>query len=267
MPWQPTKIIEVLDHAVDTATHPVIVKTDQGHGYFKAIENPAGASALAREFIGTSLADWLDLPTFRYCLFDFDGKLDIVLSDGTRVNQGVGFMTKEEPGDNWDKTTDMLDDLVNKDDITRLVILDTWLRNIDRCFQHNGKFHTNSNNVFIAMTPKNEYILKAMDFTHAFLGNLDQTMDKSSNINDEEIYGCYPAFSQFLNKEIAVKTCEKLKKIQDKDIRPLFVAIPTIWNIDHGTKESWMRFILGRANFVANTFLWLSRLDTSYLRF
>ena len=83
----------------------------------------------------------------------------------------------------------------------------------------------------------------------------------------EAIYGYYPAFSPFLNKEIAVKTCENLKKIQDKDIRPLFETIPAGWNVDQDTKESWMRFILGRASFVATTFLRLSKIDPSYLQF
>ena len=266
--WSPTKIVDVLDNKTGTSTNPVVVSTDNGTGYFKAVENNQGTAALAREFVGTSLAAWFGLSTFKFCLFEFDGKLEIILANGERVGKGTGFMTKEEEGDSWDKTIPMLDCLTNKDDITRLVCFDTWVRNVDRCYRdHKEKVHTNADNVYLTSASKKLYTLKAMDFTHAFLGNLDNTMDKADNVQDEAIYGLFPGFRNFLKKDIAVNASAKLRSVQDETVRPHVESIPNSWNIGADTREAWIRFLVGRAAFVACSFLRLSGLDNSYLRF
>jgi len=266
-PWKPTQIVRVFSRDIGTATSPVVVMTDKGIGYFKAVENDEGSFALAREFIGTSLATWLGLSTFNYCLFNFDGELKIILENGRLVGKGVGFMTKEEPGYYGDRTISMLNRLANKEDITRLVCFDTWIRNVDRCFKYDDKLQTNWNNVFMSVASKKQFTLKAMDFTHAFWGNLDQKMDKATNVNDEEIYGLFPEFVPFLKKDIAIKTCKKIAKIQEKTIRSYIESIPDDWNIVQDTREAWIRFVIERANFVSSTFLRLSKLDTSYFLF
>ena len=265
--WQPTKIVNVLDNDVGTSTSPVIVLTDKGVGYFKAIENKEGTDALAREFVGTALASWFGLSTFAYCLFDFDGKYEMVLDDGRRVNSGIGFMTKKETGPVWNKTKAMLDNVVNKDDITRLVCFDTLVRNPDRHCIHNRKSCTNSTNVFLALTKKNQFTLKAMDFTHAFPGRLDSTIDNEKNVNDKGIYGLFPEFVDFLKKDVAIAACAKLRKVRDETVRQYVEAIPGSWNISMDTREAWIQFIVKRAVFVANNFLRLSKLDRSYLPF
>ena len=265
--WHPTKIVKIIDNDISTSTSPVIVLTEKGKGYFKAVENNEGANALARKFVGTALASWFGLSTFAYCLFEFDGQSEMTLNNGKHVNQGTGFMTKKESGSNWDKTTAMLDKIINKDDITRLVCFDTWVRNPDRHCVHKGKPHTNSTNVFLATAPEKKLILKAMDFTHAFPGCIDNTMDNVKNVYDVTIYGLFAEFVNFLKKDIAVVACAKLRRVKDQNVRQHIEAIPQSWNIDAETREAWIRFIVKRANFVANNFLRLSKLDNSHLSF
>ena len=263
--WHPTKIVEVIDNDLTTSTSPIIVLTDKGTGYFKVLENKEGANALAREFIGTALASWFGLSTFAYCLFDFDGTQEMTLHDGSPVNKGIGFMTRKESGVNWDQTTTMLDKVINIDDITRLVCFDTLVRNTDRYCIHNGKSHLNLTNVFITTSLKKRPVLKAMDFTHAFPGSLDNTMDNVKKVCDENIYGLFPQFVGFLKKDIAISACKRLRKLRDKTARRYVEAIPHSWNIGTETREAWIRFIVQRAAFVANNFLRLSNLDNSYL--
>jgi len=254
-------------HVADTATNPAVVQTDAGTGYLKAIENDSGSDALAREFVATSLAELVGLSTFKYCLFDFDGKLEVILSNGAKVEKGMEFMTKEEQGINGKAAMSMLNHLVNKDHIARLICFDTFVRNVDRCYIYNGKRHVNWDNVFLAHAPRGRFLLKAMDFSHAFWGNLDNAMDKADNVNDEEIYGLFPEFSRFLKKSIVVEVCKALTKIQNNDVHAIIDSIPVDWNIGQDTREAWIRFIIGRADFVANNFLRLSGLDTSRLIF
>jgi hypothetical protein len=241
--------------------------TDKGKGYFKAVENSHGADAIAREFIGTALASWFGLSTFAFCLFEFDGKIEITLNNGSRVNAGTGFMTKEVQGTDWDKTAEMLNKVVNKDDITRQVCFDTWVRNPDRHCIHNEKPRTKSNNVFFAEAPKKQLILKAIDFTCAFSGTLDGIMDNAKSVYDESVYGLFPEFECFMKIDIALSACRKLKRMKDKIARRHVEAIPQSWNIDVDTREAWIRFIVERAEFLANNLLRLLKLDTTYLPF
>lgn len=55
-PWQPTTIKRILLPARDTASQVVVVETDQGNGYLKALGNRAGTHSLAVELVTTRLA-------------------------------------------------------------------------------------------------------------------------------------------------------------------------------------------------------------------
>ena len=263
--WQPTKIIEVIDNGIGTSTNPVVVLTDKGVGYFKAVENNEGTDALAREFIGTALASWFGLSTFTYCLFDFDGKYEMTLNNNRHVNKGIGFMTRKESGLDWNKSTAMLDKVINKDDITRLVCFDTLVRNPDRYCVREKEPHANSTNVFFAKASDGHITLKAIDFTHAFPGSLDNTMNNVKKVCDENVYGLFPQFEKFLKKDVAVSACARLRKLRDRTARRYVEAIPQSWNIGVETREAWIHFIIQLAAFVANNFLRLTKLDNSYL--
>src|ERR1041384_1935089 len=67
--WQPTEITGFVDH-FDTACSVLLVDTDAGRGYLKAMGNLAGNHALACEWLGTSFAQMLGLPTFHMALVE-----------------------------------------------------------------------------------------------------------------------------------------------------------------------------------------------------
>ena len=202
--WSPTCIKRVQRCDVDSSTNPVVVLTDKGTGYFKALGNPEGAHVLAREFVGTSLATVLGLPTFEYSIIYFDGNQDIQfvkngISCGT-AERGHGFITREVQGNVWDGSPESLECIINPRDITRLVCLDTWVRNRDRYFLfQDGKIHTRIDNVFLRGDSKNkqkdDMTLVASDFTHALFCDGKTTL----KANDEMVYGLFPAFEKFLD--------------------------------------------------------------------
>lgn len=65
--WQPTAIRHHI-RSLPTSTGTMLVCTDAGDGYLKAMGNPAGEHALACELVGTQLAAWFGLPVFDFAI-------------------------------------------------------------------------------------------------------------------------------------------------------------------------------------------------------
>jgi hypothetical protein len=194
--WHPTIIKRVEKNNISSSTTPVLILTDQGEGYFKVLGNKEGPHVLACEYVGTSLAALLGLATFEYCLFYFSGEPEIVLPNNFKAKPGTGFLTKAESGSTWDGTKEILRNITNQDDITKLVCLDTWVRNQDRYFPSNDnkKSRRNFDNVFLSNESKNGLTLKVFDFTHAFTNGRDVTTKINQNIRDPAVYGLFPEF-------------------------------------------------------------------------
>jgi hypothetical protein len=163
--WQPTQILRYVK-TVPTSTNVAIVDTDVGKGYLKAIGNPEGEHALACEWVGTQLADWFGLRTFDYALIELDAEVnEIPFTDRSLAKSGHGFITRGEDGDKWSGTDRELKRLANPDDITRLVVFDTWVQNRDRHREGLNK----PDNVFISTEgPPGKLVLVVSDHTHCF---------------------------------------------------------------------------------------------------
>lgn len=65
--WHPKYVVRPIDARL-SSTNVVIVETDLGPGFLKAIGNPAGTHCLACELVATQLAEWLGLQTLDYGL-------------------------------------------------------------------------------------------------------------------------------------------------------------------------------------------------------
>jgi len=259
--WSPTVITEVVKNDIQSSTSPVIVETDEGRGYFKALGNEYGPQVLACEFVGTSLARLLGIPTFDFCIITLGKVPEIHLADGRPAEPGPGFITKAEQGQTWDGTEKMLEKISNRQDITRLVCVDTWTRNQDRYFQReDGTIRQNFDNIFLSFESKNRLTLKAFDFTHAFTNGRDVNAKIAREANDDQIYGLFPEFRDFLNKDTARQMCGKLKTIKDKQIQPIIDQIPREWEIDAATRQAWVDFIVSRAGFLSQHFITMTGL-------
>ena len=254
--WCPTVIKEVVRHDIQSSTNPVVVETDEGLGYFKALGNKEGPQVLACEFVGTSLAGLLGIPTFEFCIIPFNGIPEIQLADGRLAKPGHGFITKEEPGEVWDGSKKMLKKIGNVQDITRLVCVDTLTRNQDRYFlRDDGTIRQHFDNVFLSFESKRGLTLKAFDFTHAFTNGGDVNTKIVRDVNDARPYGLFQEFKDFLDEETAIQACDKLKAIKDKHIRPIIDQIPREWEIDSATRGAWGEFIVSRAAFLSKNFI------------
>lgn len=233
------------------------VVLEAGSGYLKAMGNPEGSHALAREWIGTCLARAFGLSTLNYGLVDIDSSVDeIPLSSGGKAISGTAWVTETEPGHVWGGTESELIQLDNPQDIARLVLFDTWIRNRDRFAPPDMNRNPNYGNVFFSSrhSAPGQYRLLAIDHTHVFTENstLTHRIAHITAIRDERLYGCFPQFVTYLNAQQLEPIAEELGNFDPPRIRRIMEALPTDWDVAGGVREALNDFLIQRSRFVAN---------------
>jgi hypothetical protein len=189
MIWQPTCITQFVE-ARKSSTMVVIVETDAGRAFLKAMGNPEGEHALACDWVGTQLARWFGLATLDQAIVDVDEFVEIRFLNGNLARPGPALVTRALKGDNWSGEPRQLAKVLNLDDISRLVVFDTWLLNRDR---HSAN-RLNRDNVFLSAESEQLELL-AIDHTHCFGmsgGELTERVAHIGNCRDGAVYGSFP---------------------------------------------------------------------------
>jgi hypothetical protein len=274
-PWSP-KRIERHERTLESSTRPSIVSTDAGRAYVKSMGNPEGLHALVSEFVGSQLADQLGLRTLEFNLIQIDPtQVQIPLdaddekpwSERTFALPGPGFISREVRASPWGGTGPELDKLINPDDLTRLVLLDTWVLNIDRHPRRPphellGARRPNFDNVLLEDVVRGRKLrsrLIAMDFTHAFAmrqGELRRRYEIGL-VKDEGVYGLFPQFEPFIRERAAENGCMDLREIVRAPARidEVLGRIPKEWCADDSIRLALRNFLLERAAYLVDDFL------------
>lgn len=232
------------------------VQTDQGSAFLKAMGNPEGPHVLVCDLVGTRLAEWFGLPTFEYGTMSVTSQYGLTFLDDGEVEPGPAFVTKYDPGDVWGGMERQLKQLSNPDDITRLVVFDTWTRNCDRHSPDGQRI--NRNNVYLSEdAPPGNLLLRAMDHSHCFTCGkpLSRRIADIDRVKDEGIYGLFPEFRPWLDRRIVAQTVEKLRSFTKHDARLMTQAIPGEWDVDEPTREALIQFLASRAAFLASSIM------------
>ncbi len=251
--WQPRTVLRFI-RSYPTSTNVVRVDTDAGEGFLKAMGNPEGPHVLACELVGTLLAEWLGLPTLEHALVQVTPEDEIPLARGGMAVPGPAFITKAESGFPWGGDEDVLRRMRKPQDISRLVVLDTWIRNCDR-YRPAPNRRVNRDNVFLGWKsgPERGLLLFAMDQTHAFTcgRELTRRIDHLDAIRDTTIFGCSPEFVPFLDREYVRIAVGRLRQMDGAQAGRFVARVPMEWQVDPPVREAWSRFIVERAAFVA----------------
>lgn len=259
MTWQPTCITQFIE-ARKSSTMVVIVETDAGRGFLKAMGNPEGEHALACDWVGTQLAAWFGLPTLDQAIVDFDGVPELRLFNGLVAGAGPALVTRAVKGDGWSGEPRQLASLRNPDDISRLVVFDTWIRNRDRY----SAGRQNRDNVFLRAESKQLELL-AIDHTHCFgtsSGALTERVAHIGNCKDDAVYGLFPEFKKCLKKGVVSQAAERLATIDENAVKRIVGGIPGEWRVPENAKSALVGFVVQRAAYVAATIyerLWPQR--------
>ena len=249
--WRPT-FIRKQELALKTGTMALRVQTDQGSAFLKAMGNPEGPHVLVCDLVGTRLADWFGLSTFDFGTIPVKAEYGLTFLEDGEVEPGPAFVTKYDPGDVWGGEERQLKQLSNPEDISRLVVFDTWTLNCDR-HSPDGK-RINRNNVYLSEdAPPGNLLLRAMDHSHCFtcgkplspkIGNIDR-------VKDEGIYGLFPEFLPWLDCQIVAQAVEKLRSFTKHDAQVMTQTIPGEWDVDSTTREALVQFLTSRAAFLS----------------
>ena len=250
--WRPKQVLRFIRN-FDSGAGTIEVQTDAGRAYLKGIGNHSGEQVLACEWIGTQLAEWLDLHVFDYAIVQVTEADELPLFRGSFIKPGPAFVTRGEHGQSWGGKARQLKRIANPDDITRLVVLDTWTRNCDR--RSPGGQRVNRDNVFLSEeAPRGKFILKAMDHTHCFTCGSDLTrrLAHIDTVKDAGIYGLFPEFQPFLDRSVFRRTMKKLSALQRSEIGDIVRKIPDEWDVSATARAAMVDFIVGRAAYLVD---------------
>jgi hypothetical protein len=238
----------------------VLVETDAGPGYLKAMGGSEGLHILACEWVATQLAQWYGLPTFDYAIVSVTEADEIPFHNGGKAQVDPAFITRAESGEPWSGKAKQLRHLVNPQHICRLVVFDTWTLNCDRyslpAEGTRGKPRINRNNVFLSEeAPRGQLLLKAIDHTHCFTCGraLNRRVKNIDKMKDERVFGLFPEFLDFLQRIHVGQAMSDLKLIDSEVASSMMRTIPREWDVPQSAQEALVELIIGRAAFVAET--------------
>lgn len=215
--WKPMRLLEV-GRSADTSTGVTEVTTDAGRAYLKPMGNRHGPHVLATDWVGTHLARWFGLSTFDIAIVTLEADDAFPLPRGYTAQPGPAFAARALAGDPCGRSGLQLDVLVNPDDISRLVVFDTWTLNCDRHHHDNTVRRPNYNNVYLSREGAEPGLrrLIAMDHGLCFIRSGEDLTAKLANIHkaqDDHVNGLCPEFRDRLNESIMESCASRLREM------------------------------------------------------
>jgi hypothetical protein len=176
---------------------------------------------------------------------------------GGKAASGTAFVTQATAGHPWGGSAPELEVLQNREDISRLVVFDTWTRNCDRHPPDLATRKPNYDNVFLADVPgavRGAVRLIAMDHTHCFTcgGDLDHRVAKIANVQDNRLYGMFPAFVPYVRQQEIAAAIDRLRKLDRAWVTAVVDTIPADWDVSAASGKALAELIVRRAGFVAD---------------
>lgn len=263
--WRPTRLMEVAG-SVDTSTSATEVTTDAGRAYIKPMGNRQGPHVLATDWVGTHLAKWFGLSTFDIAILTLDAEDTFPLRRGYTAQPGPAFAARAMEGEPWGRSPLQLDLLVNADDITRLVVFDTWTLNCDRHHHDLTVRRPNYDNVYLSSegVAAGQRRLIAMDHGLCFIRSGEDVTPRLAHIDkvkDEHVYGLFPEFREKLRETIISDCATRLREMDAATAAAMIETVPEQWDVSQAAREAWCALICDRAGFVAdNVHMWIDNI-------
>ncbi len=251
--------------SADTSTGATEVTTDAGRAYIKTLGNRQGPHVLATDWVGTHLAKWFGLSTFDIAILRLDASDEFQLPRGYTAQPGPAFAARAMSGDPWGKSGLVLDVLVNRDDITRVVAFDTWTLNCDRYHYDTAARKPNFDNVYLSsesVEPGKRRLI-AMDHGLCFIRSgedLTKRLAEIGKVQDEHVFGLFPAFRDHLDQSIIESCASRLREMGAEIARAIVETVPREWDVNDEARLAWIELIYRRAGYVAdNLQAWIER--------
>jgi hypothetical protein len=251
----------------NTNSQAAHVETDRGEYVIKAINNRNGPPILIAEWIGSMAARWLGLPVPDFDVVELMAIVEVPLDAGGRefAQPGPCFGSRFVVAAGWDGDGATLAQVENQEIIPAVVVVDTWLRNLDRfCRSVDGTVRFNNPGNILLQTdgaPKGKFRLTAIDFGHSLGGPSwsARRLAEISSVQDELIYGCFPAFRPYMQRGWLDSILQRLNSSTAEDMRAVVRPIPPEWKLSAPDADAIVEFLWRRARYLAeklNNMVW-----------
>ncbi len=247
---------KAIDSSTGVARVILRVGNEKVPAYVKPIGNRAGPHVLACEWVRSQLARWFGLSTLDFGIMRIQEGDEIRLGGGFFAQPGPAFVSRKEPGLVWSGGNDDLDTLVNPEDITRLVLFDSWILNADRFPPPNMGRGPHVDNVFLSDRDglAGKHRILAMDHTHCFTQGreIGPKIGVVSRVKDRNPYGLFPQFLRFFKSTLVEEFLRNFESVSATlDVEELIQSVPLEWEVPRAGRIALRDLILDRARFLA----------------
>lgn len=245
-----------------TQSQAAHVDTDCGEYFIKAINNQDGPPVLIAEWVGSIAARWLGVDIPDFAVVELADVVDVPLdADGrTMAKSGPCFGSKLIEAAGWNGDAGALEAAENQDMIPAIVVLDTWLINLDRfCRKPDGASRFNNPGNLLLGTSgarKGKFLIVAIDFGYALGGPSwsARRLSAIGTIEDDTIYGCFPAFQPYMRRCWLKAVTVRLREFDEDVARGFLADVPSEWGLTSSAGDAVVEFLKRRAVHVAEKF-------------
>ncbi|MFN0137854.1 MAG: HipA family kinase [Phycisphaerae bacterium] len=241
---------------------PAIVFTDAGRAYIKPLAPDVNPHNLAVEWVCTRLAKWFSLPVLDHSVLALPASVALKRPSGVFSIAGPAFCTRAVDAMHWNGSAQTLSTIANPDDIARLVIFDTWIRNEDRypAIDQSGRAQShrrpNLGNVLLVRDPTRarQLQLVAMDFGHAIVAGRELP-NRSLGIDAERcelLYGLFPEFRRYVTAHLVEDAVAHLKQLSEAIVNDA-ARFPPEWNVSEAARTAMCEHLYRRALYLVDT--------------
>ena len=198
---------------------------------------------------------WLGLAVPQHAIGQWPVALCQTILHGADAASGSCFATKALAGHVWGGTSNELSNIVNPEDITRLVVFDTWLLNRDRHEPPGSGFGPNRDNLFIEQIgPGGAIRVVAIDHGHCLMVNNELTprIADAARIGDRRTYGLFPPLTGMLDQCVAAACGEQLAGLERPMVEEVVGEIPREWEVPAAARTAIVDLVCGRARTIAD---------------
>ncbi|WP_146770248.1 HipA family kinase [Mesorhizobium hawassense] len=239
-----------------SSTKPALVGTDAGNGYLKGAQSPAGATALISELVAAELGTQmcLDIPPFAVV---WAIEIDIPMLDHHGHILPPAFFSKHIEGVPSDGTDEFVKRLDDPNDLARLIVFDTWIRNGDRCFptEAEGVYNLNRDNLLFETLGDRLYRLAPIDHSHCIVDVQFDTAELRDQalIRDENVYGFFPEFRPYISAGAVAEAVQAMLSINRAALDEIVNSVPPEWGLGAQERLDLASFFEQRADFLAQS--------------
>jgi hypothetical protein len=245
--------ISIFEASSSLAAH---VDTDAGEYVIKVANNPEGPRVLVNEWVATSLARAVGVVTPDFAIVEVPEALSFELRPGLAAVPGPAFGSRFERGQPW-KGTAALATIANPEMLSRMVMLDTWLLNVDRhsVSPDGTRTRINKDNVFLSQdgAPAGQFRLKAIDQGHCFGGPTwtTRTLRAIDTVRDRRVFGRFPEFDAHLDLAEVRRTLEAALRVERPAIDAIVAGLPaSSWGLTETDAAALREFLDQRIRFL-----------------